>query len=306
MKIIDISYFVKAIHAAAQMGVNCLLIEPHGIRGIDEERTVVFFQKGRLPFGLVALGETIYLSKRLKLFKHLDEIEACFDIKHTRASDLTKQANLAKEYGVLFKVNNNENNYETCIRLYELIAEKIESFKKEAKPFDAKSNESGSKITSVEKTINALIKINGTVDTLKEHALSIYFSEGDISLMQRCVPPENIKAPKIINDTPKYLIDIKKSHISTLKSMCTAVRTDEFHLVASKAGVFLNVLDDEVSGSVFNIKIGEAEDGIEFDYRYITKSFVQLIKSDKSISIGEKGLLKATLDEFDFYLIPQC
>lgn len=304
MKIIDITYFVEAIHTAASMGIDSLLIEPTGIRGINEDRNIVMIQSGQLPFGTVGFNCVKYLSNRLKVFKRTDKINAEFKKKSYELSDVEKIANLAKEHGVSFDISEFTDKKDACIQLREAIFTKITAFEEEIE--NARSglnNSNNKKIISINKRIDELSIIDSNLYYIDLYGLTAYFSVGNIKLTQRCNNPGDIKAPIKINDEPKYSIDIQRTHVLSLQKICRAVKTELFHLKASKEGVFLSVQDNDSSGSKFNIKIGDTDDGINFDFSYITKSFVKLINCDKCITIGEKGVLTTTLNGFEFHML---
>lgn len=109
--------------------------------------------------------------------------------------------------------------------------------------------------------------------------------------------------PKTVIDEPKYLIDINKDHVDILRKTSQLMKNKLFDLCASESGVFLNIRDGKKED--FTIKISEADNDIVFNHRYLTQPFVKLINKDKSFTISEKGMLKATINGFDFNLLPQ-
>lgn len=125
MKIIDISYLVEAIHTAATMGVDRLIIEPVGIRGIDEGGIVVLFQSGQLPFGNIGLTSVKSLSKQLKIFTGSQKIHAQFCIHHHQMDSVEEQVSILKEFKISFDVSEYSDKEKARIHLINLIDEKM-------------------------------------------------------------------------------------------------------------------------------------------------------------------------------------
>ena len=380
MKIIDITYLVGAVHAAAHMGVDSLIVEPTGLRGIDAGRNVVFKQEGQLPFGNIGLKNVKSLSTQLKLIAGSGEINAKFDIQYYQIQDVDKQANLLNKFKLPFDIAEFKDKEKARVQLLSVINEKLkstheykeslsaeykkikdkeikymkekgsarvvqiknnikkldkekEALSKKVEETKGESNEHliseiGEKIKALKKEHEKIIakyenekqildnkikKIRrercqldihrSEVEQLKNFTSLITFVSGNNIFSKHCVNPKDIYIPKTLIDTQKYLIDIEKDHVVTLKKACQTMKERIFNLYATEAGVFINVRGNYKDN--LNIKIGETDGNIIFSHKYLTLPFIKLMDKDKSFTIGEAGLLKVTLNCFDFQLLPQ-
>ena len=309
MNIIDITYLVEAVHTAAHMGIDSLTVEPTGLHGIDADKIVVFKQEGQLPFGNIGLRNVKLLSKQLKIIAGSGVIKAEFKVQRYQIKDIDKQASLLNKFKLPFDIARFKDKEKARVQLLSLINEKLELTLKDIDSLKAEYKKTkdkeavNKKINNIHRERDELDNVRYDVEKLNDFVSLITFFSGNNKFSKPCVNPKNIYIPKTLIDTQKYLIDIKKDHVVMLKKACQTMKESIFNLYATEAGVFISAYNYQKEN--FTIKIGETDSNIIFSHKYLTLPFVKLMDKDKDFTIGEAGLLKATLNCFDFQLLPQ-
>lgn len=309
MKIIDITYLVEAVHTAAHMGIDSLIVEPTGLRGIDADQIVVLKQEGQLPFGNIGLKNVKSLSKQLKLIAGSGEVNAEFKIQCYQMKDVDKQVSLLNKFKLPFDIVEFKDKEKARVQLLSVINEKLKSTHEDKKSLSAEYKTTKDKkrinerVNNINKERDELDSVRSDVEKLNDYVSSITFVSGSNAYFQNCANPKHMYIAKTLIDTQKYLIEIKRDHVVTLKKACQTMKKLIFNLNATDAGIFINVRGGYKDS--LNIKIGETDGNIIFTHKYLTLPFVKLIDKDKRFTIGEAGLLKTTLNSFDFQLLPQ-
>lgn len=152
---------------------------------------------------------------------------------------------------------------------------------------------------------------------------------GDISHLQitstktklqfRTANPENIKAPKGLNDKQVWLVVVPKDDVTAVLQAANTMGSDEIIITSKQNGeVFFEFLDDVTQDSLSH-KFADSATWIpedsdkssqSFVHYYRTKSLLPLMRGasalgDVTLIIGEKGMLWITVNGYDFTLIPR-
>jgi hypothetical protein len=153
-------------------------------------------------------------------------------------------------------------------------------------------------------------KITASVNDGDLYARSLNLTAGNTKVDYRCANPTQIKAPKQLNETMKYEIDINEDTVDMLQRGVAAMGTDIVSIISNK-DVSFELID--VNNDVFKHTFAEeviclTEDtDTRFAYRYPVKILLSLFKKYPStkIQIGSKGILLAPIENVNVYILPQ-
>lgn len=152
---------------------------------------------------------------------------------------------------------------------------------------------------------------------------------GDISHLQitsaktkiqfRTANPENIKAPKGLNDKQVWMVVVPKEDVVAVTQAANTMGSDEIIITAKQNGeVHFEFLDEVTQDSLSHqfatsatwIPTDVDSPSKSFVHYYRTKSLLPLMRAaaalgDVPLIIGEKGMLWITVNGYDFTLIPR-
>lgn len=137
----------------------------------------------------------------------------------------------------------------------------------------------------------------------------IDFKSKSIKVQFRCCNPAMISAPKSINDKEIYSIKFAQEDIDTLIKACSSIDTPNIKIVGSAEGVSYQLVD--LSGDTVEIESDSQiecdDDSFNFNFSYVQKPFLQLLKNCESFeyTLGGKGVFKIKVNGIYFYLLPQ-
>jgi len=191
MRIIEIGFIDNLISSALSVGIDNLIIEPSGVRGVDDERKVVILQNGSLPFGYVGLNRLKFLSGKLKAFRARDNFFIEFIGNDFGAGDLNK---VADEFGLDAA---RHEKYELVEKLIQKISDEISSQDRKVSPKDVRKNTAtdGVRNDGAGNRLLHLIRLRNKVSSI-DHVNSIKFSSDSASLSYKCPCFSSIRAPK--------------------------------------------------------------------------------------------------------------
>ena len=141
-------------------------------------------------------------------------------------------------------------------------------------------------------------------------AKSLIMMSEDTKVEYLCANPDAIQAPKQINDTIIYQIQLNAEAVNLLQKGYAAMGSETVE-VASDNGVSFNLMD--VNDDVFTHKFGDEAVLLEdsatptFSHRYPVKTLLAIFKQnpDGVFEIGAKGILRITVNGLDIYVLPQ-
>lgn len=141
-------------------------------------------------------------------------------------------------------------------------------------------------------------------------ATSIHMRGDSLKIDYRCANPAVIQAPRSINDTLIYRIQLNAEAVSLLQKGQAAMGSETV-TIKNDDGVKFELLD--VNSDVFSytfapdVEIDDVEIDREFTHRYPIKTLLALFKQnpDGMFEIGEKGILRIDINGLDVYVLPK-
>jgi len=141
-------------------------------------------------------------------------------------------------------------------------------------------------------------------------ALHMQSADGKTKVGFRCSNPETIKAPKQINDTIIYRVQLNAEAVDVLQKGHGAMGTETVSVVGGDGGVAFELQDisEDTMRHVFAedaIQLGEATGS--FTHKYPIKTLLALFKQnpDGEFEIGVKGILRIEVNGLNLYVLPQ-
>jgi len=143
------------------------------------------------------------------------------------------------------------------------------------------------------------------------HVSSLKMKSSDTKVGYLCANPETIKAPKQINDEIIYRIQLNAEAVSLLQRGHAAMGSENVSIISADNCVSFELEDingdtlvHEFSSNATNLS---EEGDITFTHKYPVKVILSLFKQnpDGVFEIGAKGILKISVNDLDFYVLPQ-
>ena len=145
----------------------------------------------------------------------------------------------------------------------------------------------------------------------EDFAGNIVMKSKGIKVDYRCGNPTKIRAPRQINDTMLFGVQLNEEAVNLLQKGATAMKADQVTIISNDDGVSFEMAD--VNNDVFkhtfadNVEILDDEENTKFAHRYPIKILQSLFKhnSEGSFSIGAKGMLSFPINGLTVYVLPQ-
>lgn len=143
-----------------------------------------------------------------------------------------------------------------------------------------------------------------------EYVKALHMKSADTKVDYRCANPDTIKAPKQINDTIIYRVQLNAEAVSVLQKGVAAMGTDTVSVVGGDGVAFeLQDISEDVFRHVFapdSVQLGEGTTGA-FAHKYPVKTLLALFgqNPDGFFEIGEKGILRIAVNDLNLYVLPQ-
>jgi len=142
-----------------------------------------------------------------------------------------------------------------------------------------------------------------------EYVKALHMKSADTKIGYRCANPESIKAPKQINDTIIYRVQLNAEAVSVLQKGYGAMGTETVAVIGGDGVAFeLEDINEDIMRHVFaveSIQLGEGTGS--FTHKYPIKTLLALFKQnpDGVFEIGEKGILRIAVNGLNIYVLPQ-
>lgn len=164
-------------------------------------------------------------------------------------------------------------------------------------------------VRNLEHTVEA---ITDTGHDGKDLAKSLLMKAKGIKIDYRCANPAAIKAPRQLNDIPKFRVQFVPDTISLIQKAQSSMSATQLSIIYNKSEVTFEFSD--VNNDTFkhefadNVEIldGSAP-GIGFAHRYPAKTVIALLKQSSAghFDIGAKGTFGFISNDIKVYVLPQ-
>ncbi len=139
---------------------------------------------------------------------------------------------------------------------------------------------------------------------------ALQMKSADTKIDFRCSNPDTVKAPKQINDTLIYRIQLNAEAVSVLQQGYAAMGSETVSIIGGEDVVFeLEDINEDKFTHTFASEVTALGDTIggAFSHKYPVKTLLSLFKQnpDGDFAIGEKGILCITVNGLDLYVLPQ-
>lgn len=165
------------------------------------------------------------------------------------------------------------------------------------------------------------LKIVSGRENFKVHVLSVTLDDEefvkalqmesiDTNVGFRCANPDTVKAPKQINDTLIYRVQLNAEAVSVLTQGYAAMGSETVSIIGGDDVRFeLEDINEDKFTHTFAheiLPLGETAAGA-FAHKYPVGTLLSLFKQnpDGVFDIGEKGILRITVNDLDMYVLPQ-
>ncbi len=141
--------------------------------------------------------------------------------------------------------------------------------------------------------------------------VSLNMKASGIKVDYRCANITTISAPKQVNDTIKFRIPLNAEAVALLARGQAAMGSDIVTVLSNSSGVAFELVDNngDVFSNIFTTAaecVGDAS-STDFVSRYPVKTLLALFKQnpDGCFYVGQKGILKFTVNDLDIYVLPR-
>ncbi len=141
---------------------------------------------------------------------------------------------------------------------------------------------------------------------------SLEISSPSAKVQFRCTASALIKAPKKINDTQKFVVDIKKEQIPLILSGAKSMGAKRAVIASKKDGTFFEFTD--TNQDTFSIRVADSLD-VVIAHHYPAEVLLPLIRaassnltdedSGISLNIGEVGTVNISVNGYSLTVLPQ-
>lgn len=144
----------------------------------------------------------------------------------------------------------------------------------------------------------------------EEFVKALRMKSTDTKIDFRCASPDMVKAPKQINDTLIYRIQLNAEAVSVLQQGYAAMGSETVSIISGENVVFeLEDINEDKFTHTFASEVMPIGDNVvsAFSHKYPVKTLLALFKQnpDGVFEIGEKGILCITVNDLDMYVLPQ-
>ena len=127
----------------------------------------------------------------------------------------------------------------------------------------------------------------------------------------RCGKPDQIKAPRQINDEMQAIVPLTEEAVNLLQKGASAMGSEFVSIISNDDGVSFELAD--VNNDVFKHTFADKaiaidpESKIKFAHRYPIKTIIAMFKQNMSgtFAVGAKGMLQFPVNGLNLYLLPQ-
>jgi hypothetical protein len=143
-----------------------------------------------------------------------------------------------------------------------------------------------------------------------EYVKALHMKSADTKVGYRCANPDTIKAPKQINDTIVYRVQLNAEAVNVLQKGYSAMGTETVTVHGGDGVAFeLEDISEDKFRHVFapdSVHLGDTATGA-FSHKYPVKTLLALFKQnpDGVFEIGEKGILRIDVNGLNIYVLPQ-
>lgn len=162
---------------------------------------------------------------------------------------------------------------------------------------------------SIIKDVND-ININAETDK-DNNVRSLKFSNKNLSVSYRCANPNTISAPKNVSENFFRQVSFTNEAYDMLVKGQNAMKAEIFTLISDEHGVRFEIMDSNNDIFSYNftnkVELSNSESSETFVFRYPIKIFLPVLKQNTNsiLSIGEKGVLKMTVNDLDVMILPK-
>jgi len=129
---------------------------------------------------------------------------------------------------------------------------------------------------------------------------SLHMEGLNTSIDYRCTNPALISAPRSMNHSPKYEIQITEQLLTLIQQGKTAMKSELVQFIGNNKGTFM-VLKD-INGDQLKHKISSTVDDFSFGYPIDKLVTIFKIQPDITIFITDLGFLKCNINNLDVYV----
>lgn len=153
--------------------------------------------------------------------------------------------------------------------------------------------------------------VDVTIDDDDDYARSLTMKGTGTKIDYRCSNPANMQAPRQINDTLVYRVQLNAETVSLLQKGQGAMGSEIVSIIGCEDGVSFELAD--INNDIFkhqissDVQLLDSDASETFSHRYLLKTLLALFKQnpDGSFDIGEKGILNIKINDLDLYVLPQ-
>jgi hypothetical protein len=144
-----------------------------------------------------------------------------------------------------------------------------------------------------------------------EYARSLTMKAKGVKIDYRCANPATIQAPRQVNDTLKYRVQLNAEAVVMLQKGQAAMSAETVTIVSNSKGVTFEIVDinNDTFSYTFTDDVEALDDGDDtnFAHRYPIKILIPLFKHnyEGTFSIGQKGILNIAVDGLNLFVLPQ-
>lgn len=144
-----------------------------------------------------------------------------------------------------------------------------------------------------------------------EFAKSVTMNSTDTKIDYRCANPTTIQAPKQINDSLVYNIQLNAEAVSLLQKGHTAMGAENVAIKYNDSGVSFEMVDINSDNFIHtfadSIEILDEAVPETFSHNYPVKTLLALFKQNPNgeFKIGTKGILGIIVNSLNIYVLPK-
>jgi len=142
----------------------------------------------------------------------------------------------------------------------------------------------------------------------RQEITSLEISSPSAKVQFRCTSTALIKAPKKINDTVKFTLEIDRDQVPLILAGAKSMGAKKAVIASKKDGTFFEFTD--TNQDTFSIRVGESMDQV-FAHHYLAGVFLPLLRAVINnegailLNIGEIGTLNITVNGYPLTVLPQ-
>jgi len=155
------------------------------------------------------------------------------------------------------------------------------------------------------------VETDETLDEDQQYAMYFNMKSDDTRISYRCANPETIQAPKAINDTIIYQVQLNSEAVGILQRGGVAMDASSASITGDENGVSFEFSDstNDTFSHTFTSEVTrlETDSNSDFKHNYPLKTILALFKQnpDGVFEIGSKGILCISVNGLNVYVLPQ-